>query len=135
MRYLNFWNSNFVIFQKFSPSYSLEVSTLRYKIVPCIKKVFNGEEVFQNIGIKHCWGASWAKLVLIRVDSSIWQWWKLFFPRIRIYFLDSIKEHDLSFKLPQGEFPRGKAQDYIFFKIIPYIYFQFSLMFLCWKIP
>ena len=117
MRYSNFWNDNFVVFKFLTILYSYEASTLSCKIAPCIKKVFNGEEVFQNIGIKHCWGASWAKLVLIRVDSSIWQWWKLFFPGIRIYFLDSIKNHDLSFKTHKVNFIEGWLKFVIFLKL------------------
>ena len=98
MRYCHFWNDAFVVFKFLTILYCYEVSTLSYKIAPCVKKVFDGENVLDFIDSQEHWGASGGKTTLIRVDSSIWQWWRLFFPWSTFCLLDSIKVHDLPFK-------------------------------------
>ena len=78
MRYCHFWNDNSVVFKFLTILYSYDVSTLSYNIGPCVKKVFDGEEVFGfNESQEHC-KASGGKTSLIRVDSTIWHQRKIF---------------------------------------------------------
>ena len=66
--------ANYVVFEISHHSIPWKVLTLYYNIGPCIKKVFDGENVFDFMESQEHWGASGGKTTLIRVDSSIWQW-------------------------------------------------------------
>ena len=74
--------------------YSYDVSTLSYNIGPCVKKVFDGEEVFGFNESQEHWEASGGKTTLIRVDSLNLPSAKRFFFESNFQFLVPLNSFD-----------------------------------------
>ena len=128
MRYLNFWNGEFVDFQILTDPMSMGTSDLRQKSVSYFKKPNDAVEVFASIGSKHYLGASGGEFRLELFDTKIWQQWKHFFFKVCFCIMAS-KIYSIPRKFAsqslQGKFPQGRVLTNSF--IIPMFHYRCQL--------